>query len=134
MTHIFSFVIQSTAAGETGMRFSTDGVFDLRGVCDQDEGEAGPFVLNLCSVPGHISIPQPRAPGLSRYAFFVSRGVEGNHEQCWLHMGYFASRLEAEKWLEILHRVYPMAFVTPAPLTFVPQDVAPGRGAVLRLE
>ncbi|HEY1282995.1 MAG TPA: hypothetical protein VGE96_00820 [Steroidobacteraceae bacterium] len=116
------------------MRFSTGAVFDLQGETDRDDEEAGPFVLNLCSVPGHLSIPQPRAPGLSRYAFFVSRGTEGNREQCWLHMGYFASRSEAEKWLEILHRVYPLAFVTPAPLTFVPQDAAVEHGVAIRLE
>ena len=117
------------------MRFSTGAVFGgLRADPEPDHGEAGPFVLNLCSVPGPIAIPQPRASGVSRYAFFVSRGVEGNREQCWLHMGYFASRAEAQKWLEVLHRVYPMAFVTPAPLTFVPQDATPEHGMALRLE
>lgn len=116
------------------MRFSTDGTFDLRGETDRDDDGAGPFVLNLCSVPGPISIPQPRAPGLSRYAFFVSRGVEGNREQSWLHMGYFASRAEAEKWLEVLHRVYPFAFVTAAPLTFAPQNVRVEHGVAARFE
>ena len=116
------------------MRFSTSAVFDLRGETDRDNDEAGPFVLNLCSVPGHLSIPQPRAPGLSRYAFFVSRGLEGNREQCWLHMGYFGSRAEAEKWLEILQRVYPLAFVTPAPLTFVPQETMAEHSVAIRLE
>lgn len=116
------------------MRFSTSAVFDLRGETDRNDDEAGPFVLNLCSVPGHLSIPQPRAPGLSRYAFFVSRGVEGNRDQCWLHMGYFASRAEAQKWLGILQRVYPLAFVTAAPLTFVPQETVAEHGTATRFE
>jgi len=81
-------------------------------------GEGGPFVLNLCSVPGPIAIPQPRGREFIKYAFFVSRGSEGDNERFWLHMGYFQSRDEAQKWLGVLHRIYPMAFVTPARLTF----------------
>jgi hypothetical protein len=85
-----------------------------------DDADAGPFVLNLCSVRSAIPIAQPRARGLMKYAFFVSRGVEGGRKRFWLHMGYFQSRTEAEKWLAILRRVYPSAFVTSAPVTFAP--------------
>jgi hypothetical protein len=81
-------------------------------------GEGGPFVLNLCSVPGPIAVPQPRGRDLGRYAFFVSRGREGESDRFWLHMGYFQSRDEAQKWLGVLNRIYPMAFVAPAHRTF----------------
>jgi hypothetical protein len=87
------------------------------------EGEAGPFVLNLCPVPGPIALPQPRSAELTRYAFFCSRGLEGDREQCWLHMGYFATRVEARKWLEVLRRVYPLAFLSPAQMTFQSEHV-----------
>jgi hypothetical protein len=87
------------------------------GMNDRAE-ESGPFVLNLCTIPNALSVPQPRAPNLVKYAFFVSRGVEGDRECFWLHMGYFASRDEAHKWREVLHRIYPLAFVTPASATF----------------
>jgi hypothetical protein len=95
--------------------------------------EAGPFVLNLCPVPGPIAIPQPRSPQLVRYAFFCSRGLEGDREQCWLHMGYFPTRAEACKWLDVLRRVYPLAFLSAARSTFeyehavVPQFAATRR-------
>jgi len=88
------------------------------------EGEVGPFVLNLCSVPGPIAIPQPRSPDLTRFKFFCSRGWEGQREECWLHMGYFPTRADAEKWLELLRRVYPQAFVSEAQVTFVPENHA----------
>jgi hypothetical protein len=103
------------------MRLSTNVEFELGRHCTDEEAEAGPpYVLNLCSVPRTLAIPQPRSPALARYAFFVSRGVEGHRDQCWLHMGYFQSCEEAQKWLQILKRVYPMAFITPAQLTFIP--------------
>jgi hypothetical protein len=87
---------------------------------DDERGKGGPFVLNLCTVPGGLSIPQPRSPDLVKYAFFVSRAAAGDDDSFWLHMGYFASREEADKWRERLHRIYPLAFVTPAPATFAP--------------
>jgi hypothetical protein len=83
-----------------------------------DEEEPGPFVLNLCSVPGPIAIPQPRSRNLVKYAFFVSRGTEDGRDSFWLHMGYFDSRNEALKWRTILQRIYPLSFVTSASITF----------------
>jgi hypothetical protein len=88
-------------------------------VAEDSETEIGPFVLNLCPVREHISIPQPRSSQLIRYAFFLSRGHAGRHERYWLHMGYFATRAEAQKWLEVLQRVYPEASITSAAVTFV---------------
>jgi hypothetical protein len=93
---------------------------------NEDEGlaEVGPFVLNLCPLQEFISVPQPRSAHLMRYAFFVSRGLEGAREQYWLHMGYFSTRAEAQKWLATLQRVYPEAFVTSAAMTFVAEHSA----------
>jgi hypothetical protein len=91
---------------------------------DDCEREVGPFVLNLCPVQQHIAIPQPRSAHLTNYAIFLSRGLEGGRERCWLHMGYFSTRAEAQKWLGVLQRVYPEASVTSAALTFVAPDRA----------
>jgi hypothetical protein len=88
------------------------------------DADVGPFVLNLCPVAEPLAIPQPRASGLNRFMFFCSRGWEGNVEQCWLHMGYFATRAEAEKWLTVLVRLYPHAFVSRAEVTFAPEHHA----------
>jgi hypothetical protein len=90
---------------------------------DGDE-DVGPFVLNLCPVTEPIAIPQPRSPEMTKFTFFCSRGWEGNVEQWWLHMGYFATRAEAEKWLAILQRIYPQAFATQAEVTFAPEHHA----------
>jgi hypothetical protein len=90
---------------------------------DVDE-DVGPFVLNLCPVTEPIAIPQPRSPEMTKFSFFCSRGWEGNVEQWWLHMGYFATRADAEKWLTILQRIYPHAFVTEAEVTFAPEHHA----------
>ncbi len=80
------------------------------------EGSAdGQFVINLCSLPAPITIPQPRASRLSRYSFFLSHCWEDGRRQYWLHMGYFRSPAEADKWLATLKRVYPKAHVAEAP-------------------
>ena len=83
--------------------------------------EAGPFVLNLCPLPGPIIIPQARSPHLIRFRFFCSRGSE-EEGKFWLRMAYFLTRAEADKWLAILRAIYPQAFVSEAPITVVPND------------
>jgi hypothetical protein len=88
------------------------------------DDDVGPFVLNLCPVTDPLAIPQPRASELNRFKFFCSRGWEGNVEQYWLHMGYFAKRAEAEKWLSFLQRIYPQAFVTQADVTLAEEHHA----------
>lgn len=73
------------------------------------------FVINLCSLAAPITIPQPRAPRLTRFSFFLSHYREDGRRQYRLIMGYFASVAEADKWLVTLKRVYPQAFVSEAP-------------------
>lgn len=76
--------------------------------------EAGPFVLNLCTVAGPIAIPQPRSELLSRFTFFCSRSQSGDRQTWWLRLGYFTTRDDAEKWLQRLVRVYPGATIAEA--------------------
>jgi hypothetical protein len=83
-------------------------------------GDVGPFVLDLCSMPGPISIPQPRSEMLNRFSFFVNRRQEAGRDSYWLCMGYFATRGEAQKWLDLMRRVYPNAWVAQADVTFAP--------------
>jgi len=75
---------------------------------------AGPFVINLCSVPARVSISQPRSPELSRFRFFLSSQISDGQERLWLHMGYFATLAETERWLQILRGTYPDAFASEA--------------------
>ena len=73
------------------------------------------WVINLCSLAAPISIPQPRAPRLTRFSFFLSHYREDGRRQYRLLMGYFSSTAEADKWLGTLKKVYPQAFVSEAP-------------------
>jgi hypothetical protein len=83
--------------------------------------EAGPFVLNLCPLPGPIIIPQARSAHFTRFRFFCSR-APGGEGKFWLHMAYFLTRAEADKWLTVLQRIYPQAFISEAPITIVPGE------------
>jgi hypothetical protein len=95
---------------------------DTTRVESQGEGAAAAasqsFVIKLCSVPTPIAIPQPRSPQLTHYNFFFGRDVEDGRELYWLHMGYFSTRAQAQKWLEILRGAYPNAFVCEAQSPF----------------
>ena len=125
---------QKASGGEGGtlMKITGDVPHELLVPHDDATDDVGPFVLNLCTVRGPLAIPQLRAYSLMKYTFFISRGLEGDRERFWLHMGYFDSRDEAEKWLALLLPTYPLAFVTPAAVTFVPFEEPPGTGAARR--
>ena len=76
---------------------------------------AGPFVLNLCSSSTPMALAQTDLPELKRFNFFVSRRFEEGRERFRLHMGYFATRAEAEEWLGIVREIYPGAWAGEAP-------------------
>jgi hypothetical protein len=77
----------------------------------------GRFMLTLCPLAAPVSIRPPRSPRLKPFTFFVStaRQPDGS-EQFYLHMGYFETLAEAERWLEAVRRHYPNAFATATPL------------------
>ena len=77
--------------------------------------QKGRFVINLCSVAAPIPIPQPRSSQLLKYRFFLSHCWEEGRRRYRLHMGYFPTVAEAQKWLDTLRRVYPSAFVGEVP-------------------
>jgi hypothetical protein len=76
---------------------------------------AGPFVLNLCSSSTPMALAQTDLPELKRFNFFVSRRFEEGRERFRLHMGYFATRAEAEEWLSVVRDIYPGAWAGEAP-------------------
>ena len=73
------------------------------------------WVIHLCSLTAPMAIPQPRAPRLARFSFFLSHYQQDGRRLYRLLMGYFASVAEADKWLATLAKVYPQAFVSEAP-------------------
>ena len=76
---------------------------------------AGKFVITLCSVATPVTIPQPRSPQLSRFRFFLDQSLVEDRKGYTLYMGHFATLAEAEKWLTVLRRIYPGAFVSEGP-------------------
>ena len=90
------------------------------------------LVITVCSLPVPITIPRPRSRYLSRVSFFSSRR-RGRHPECyWVHMGYFSSRVEAQRWLRILHSDYPDAFIRDARSLVLHERVACAPAATRR--
>ena len=79
------------------------------------QAATGRFILTLCPLAGPVSIRPPQSPRLKPFTFFMSRAPQPDgSEQLYLHMGYFETLAEAERWLEAVRRHYPNAFATDA--------------------
>jgi hypothetical protein len=74
--------------------------------------QPGTFIITLCSVQTPITIPKPRASEITRFRFFFSYCREDGARRYRLHLGYFPTLAEADKWFKILRRIYPDAYVT----------------------
>jgi len=76
----------------------------------------GHFMLTLCRLAAPASIRQPQAPQLRPFTFFTSREREPDgSEGVYLHMGYFETLADAEKWAEAVQGRFPEAIATIAP-------------------
>jgi hypothetical protein len=80
-------------------------------------------VITLCSAPVPITILRPRSPLLTRFSFFSSRHQDHWRPRYWVHMGYFPTRAEAQRWVKILLPYYPDAFVDET-RTLIPHSAA----------
>jgi hypothetical protein len=82
----------------------------------QAQAGAGHFMLTLCPLAAPVSIRPPQAPRLRDFTFFTSgaRQPDGS-ERLYLHMGYFETLADAEKWVEVVRGRCPDAFATIAP-------------------
>jgi hypothetical protein len=75
-----------------------------------------PYMLTLCQLAGPVTIRVPESPQLKQFKFFMSRSRQGDgREQFKLHMGYFRSFEEAERWAQALRGRYPEAVAARAP-------------------
>lgn len=83
----------------------------------QTEAATGRFMLTLCELAAPVSLRPPQSPQLKRFTFFMNctRQPDGSERLC-LHMGFFPTLAEAERWAESVRRHYPGAFATLAPL------------------
>jgi hypothetical protein len=88
----------------------------------------GHFMLTLCRLPGPVSIRPPQSPRLKPFTFFTSRVREADgNENLYLHMGYFETLADAEKWVEGVRGRFPNAIATIAPTALLrpPNPEAP---------
>jgi hypothetical protein len=73
-------------------------------------------MLTLCRLAAPVSIRPPQSPQLKPFTFFTSRTRQPDgSERLYLHMGYFESLSDAERWLKIARGRYPDAIATLAP-------------------
>jgi hypothetical protein len=81
---------------------------------------AGHFILTLCQLAAPASIRPPRSEQLKPFTFFTSRARQPDgSERLYLHMGYFETLADAERWVEAARGRYPNAFATIAPADFL---------------
>src|SRR5215472_12615693 len=76
----------------------------------------GHFMLTLCRLPAPVSIRPPQSPHLKPFTFFTSREPQPDgSERLYLHMGYFQTLADAERWVNAVRGRYPDAIATLAP-------------------
>jgi hypothetical protein len=86
----------------------------------------GPFMITLCRLEMSGAVEAPSAPHLQKFRFFASRGRQRDGgERRFLHMGYFETLPEAQKWTLVMRQTYPNAIATPVPTALLQQ---PGAG------
>lgn len=77
---------------------------------------SGHFMLTLCRLAAPVSLRPPQSPRLKPFTFFTSRAPQPDGgERLYLHMGYFETLADAEKWVEAVRGRYPDAFASIAP-------------------
>jgi hypothetical protein len=89
-------------------------------------------MLTLCRLAAPVSLRPPQSPQLKPFTFFTSRVRQADgSERLYLHMGYFESLSDAERWAQIARGRYPHAIATiaPAPSSRAP-DSASGHAPV----
>jgi hypothetical protein len=73
-------------------------------------------MLTLCRLPAPVSIRPPQSPHLKPFTFFTSREPQPDgSERLYLHMGYFQTLADAERWVNAIRGRYPEAIATLAP-------------------
>ena len=80
------------------------------------EAGTGQFMLTLCRLPAPVSIRPPQSPHLKPFTFFTSSEPQPDgSERLYLHMGYFETLADAERWVNAVRGRYPDAIATLAP-------------------
>jgi len=97
----------------------------LTGFSSEARASTGHFMLTLCTLAAPVSLRPPQAPQLKPFKFFMSRAhLPDGSERLYLHMGYFETLADAERWAASVRRHYPSAYATIAPLELLRQSNA----------
>ncbi len=73
-------------------------------------------MLTLCRLVAPVTIRPPESPHLKPFTFFTSRArQQDGSEHLYLHMGFFQTLVDAEKWARAVRRRHPEAVATIAP-------------------
>jgi hypothetical protein len=86
-------------------------------IVHRGEGGTGPFMLTLCRLVEPVSIRPPQSARLKPFTFFTTpaRRPDGG-EQSYLHMGFFATLADADRWARAVRGRHPEAKASLAPL------------------
>ena len=85
----------------------------------------GHFMLTLCRLPAPVTIRPPQSPHLKPFTFFTSREPQPDgSERLYLHMGYFQTLADAERWVNAVRGRYPEAIASLAATALVPPPAA----------
>lgn len=80
----------------------------------------GRFMIRLCHLELPMHIRQPESPHLKPYTFFVGRTLQADGSVALgLHMGYFATQEEAQRWVARVRGRYPNASAQRVPAEFL---------------
>ena len=86
-------------------------------------------MVTLCRLVEPVSIRPPQAPHLKPFTFFTSRTPQQDgSEELYLHMGFFETLADAERWARAVRGRHPGAIATRAPLMFRHLSDAEGGG------
>lgn len=86
--------------------------------------DRAPFVINLLSSSSPAAFSLPQRPELAQYTFFMSRRREDGRDRFRFHLGFFATRQDAEAVLEAVRANWPGAWVGVGPGSQLPEAVA----------
>ena len=87
----------------------------------ESEQATGSFIVNLCALP-RASIPEHLPVDLEGLRPFVSRRTKDGIHRFYLHVGFFGTQAEAERWLSVARATYPAAFVSEIADTLRPSE------------
>jgi hypothetical protein len=90
----------------------------ITNIVHRGRSATGPFMLTLCRLVEPVSIRPPQAPHLRPFTFFTSHARQRDgSDQVHLHMGFFDTLADAERWARAVRGRHPDAVATIAPPT-----------------